>query len=260
MWSLPLQCYQQPYTLPKDIISLSWAASASWGISPAAVSFMPGSPQRTYPILQSLSALPCPYMNHLKLLGEMCFAATMAIALSLGISRSSYINDHPSPFPLTPLMSHAHIPPDLQPTFEQRTLVHPCYLDCIIFPHFRSRAIELSGRGELDHCSLFLDLMHDGLVCWGSQYACTDDGTAMNASVPWSRYSWEAKPWFLEKWSVLLDEGDSDGIRSIRRSWSTSRGEDESAYIAVEEVGSVFSRHGGCNVGVRQISDDPLLW
>ena len=38
------------------------------------------------------------------------------------------------------------------------------------------------------------------------------------------------------------------------------KGEDESAYIAVEEVGSVFSRHGGCNVGVRQTSDDPLLW
>ena len=259
MWPIPLKCYQQTYTLPvrpkrpSQPLSALEVRSASASLDvirrPPTQNLRPPSPY-----------LPDPYINQLQLLGESCFAATMAIAFSLGISRPSYINDHLSPFSLAPFVDYAHISADLQPTFEQRTLVHPVYLDCIIFPNFRSRAIELSSRGELDHCSLFLDLMHDGLVCWGSQYASAEYGRSMSDLVPWSRQSWEARPWFLKKWGFLIGEGDADSLRSISDWWSTVTGEDDVSDSTMEEVGSVFSRHGTCNVGVRQTYDDPLLW
>lgn len=38
------------------------------------------------------------------------------------------------------------------------------------------------------------------------------------------------------------------------------RGEGGVSDGEIEEEGNIFSRHGGCNVGVRQTYDDPLLW
>ncbi len=261
MWPIPLECYQQTYMLPGKKRSQSRPFQAPPTLHPSPPLAIPGSTRHGESFKsQSSPALPDPFINHLQLLGESCFAATMSIALSLGFSRPSYINDHPSPFSLTPLADYANISADLQPTFEQRTLVHPRYLDCIIFPCFRSQAIELSSRGELDHCSLFLDLMHDGLICWGSQYASAGYGRSMSDAVPWSRHSWEARPWFLRKWSFLIGEEDPDHMRSISHWYSTIRGETEASDMMAEEVGAVFSRHGTCNVGVRQTYDDPVLW
>ena len=258
IWPIPLQCCQKTYTLPQRSKFLSLPFSASH--SPPFASPSPGQEFPRQTRAHSPPTVPDPWINHLQLLGESCFAETMAIALSLGISRPNYINDHPSPFSRAPLVDYAHISADLQPTFEQRTLVHPRYLDCIIFPNFRSRAIELSSRGELDHCSLFLDLMHGGMICRGSQYPSADYGRSYGDAVPWSRQSWEARPWFIKKWSFLVGEGNPDNMESISQWWSTMRGAVEVSNEEIEEVGSVFSRHGGCNVGIRQTYDDPLLW
>ena len=79
-------------------------------------------------------------------------------------------------------------------------LPHPCYLDCIPFPHFRSMAVYLSSLGRLDHCSFFLDIMHDGMVCWGSSSSSRHGG---GGGVPWNRRSWEVKPWFWRKWGWI---------------------------------------------------------
>ena len=203
--------------------------------------------------------------NYLRMQGINCFAASLSIASSIGITSQSYVEDHPSPFylsarcfesgfcgsgtpagvvPPTPLFtdfdqfsdlavpllssgarnpfkqSWAMIKPDLRPTPSQLALPHPSYLDCIIFPSFRSRAISLSAEGQLDHWSLFTDLIHDGLVCWGS---VRSDG--MENGVAWSMRSWEARPWFLKKWWFLAG-GEDDEVYNNSKWWWSMRGED----------------------------------
>jgi hypothetical protein len=139
----------------------------------------------------------------------------MAIAQSLGISVQSYVNDHPSPFSTTTNANIHTIPVDLRPTAYQLIIPHPSYLDCIPFPHFRSMAIYLSSVKRLDHCSLFLDLMHDGMLCWGRERASARYGRSMRDGVAWNKRSWEVRKWFWRKWSWIARmtvEGIDAGI------------------------------------------------
>ncbi|KAK6375873.1 hypothetical protein LTS17_007695 [Exophiala oligosperma] len=198
-----------PYSIPTLVSSWNASPPSAQGESRTTTLAPPSS-------FSSGSHLPSPYINHLQLVGESCFAATLSIATGLGISRASYVNDHPSPFSTSSTADIHTIPADLQPTAIQIMLPHPCYLDCIPFPHFRSMAVYLSSLNRLDHCSLFLDIMHDGMVCWGRRGANAQYGRSMRDSVPWSKRSWEVKPWFLRKWAWIakadipaIDSGDA---------------------------------------------------
>lgn len=181
----------------------------------------------TAPTSSSTSGLPNPYLNFIFLSGERCMHASFSIATVLGITQSAYINDHPSHFYHSIDPNFHYLPRYLRPTPNQLTLPHPCYLDCIIFPAFRSRAIALSAKGELDHCALFMDLLYDGLVCWGNAYANIRACTDMRDGVAWSARSWEARPWFLRRWAFLVgkdgdvvdkeEDRDDDGV------WEQSR-------------------------------------
>ena len=200
--------------------------------------------------------------NFLRLQGENSLAACLAIGATLGITQDSYINDHPSPFYLssrafdsgflasgtefgytppsylespalteytTPSLhsqdSVAKIKPDLRPTNAQLVMPHPSYLDCIIYPSFRDRAIELSAANKLDHWDLFCDITNDGLVCWGST-----NKAGMENGVAWSMRSWEARPWFLKKWWFLAG-GEDEEVWQGSRWWWSMRGEDVDADI-----------------------------
>ena len=200
------------------------------------------------------------HANFLRLQGENSLAACLAIAATLGITQQSYIEDHPSPFYLssrafdsgflasgtelgctppsylespaltdqpTPFLhssqSVAKIKPDLRPTHTQLITPHPSYLDCIIYPSFRDRAIELSAANKLDHWELFSDIINDGLVCWGSA-----NKTGMENGVAWSMRSWEARPWFLKKWWFLAG-GEDEEVWQSSRWWWSMRGEDVGA-------------------------------
>lgn len=247
----------------------------------------------------SSGSLPSPYLNHLQLVGESCFSATLSIAASLGISRSSYINDHPSPFTTSSNNTVNSIPVDLRPSGFQLILAHPCYLDCIPFPHFRNMAVYLSSLKKLDHCSLFLDLMHDGLVCWGRARANARHARTMRDGVAWSKRSWEARPWFWRKWGWLaklsiedIDNGlysertvddevdDEDGMLSGSQWWWSQQADDDAEELLVppdtgsagssrvggvvghqnqEEFGSMLSRLTSCNVGIRN-KEDVVVW
>ncbi|KEF63684.1 uncharacterized protein A1O9_01662 [Exophiala aquamarina CBS 119918] len=220
----------------------------------------------------SEGTLPSPYINHLQLVGESCFSATLSIATCLGIPRTSYINDHPSPFTTSSNSAISSIPIDLRPSGFQLILAHPCYLDCIPFPHFRNMAVYLSSLKKLDHCSLFLDLMHDGLVCWGRARANGGHGRSMRDGVAWSRRSWEAKPWFWRKWGWLarttiedVDSGvfsqaavddevdDEDGMLSGSQWWWSQQTDDEAELLL-----GVSSRRsaGSSSAGVgRSVGD-----
>ena len=195
---------------------------------------------------------PDPYANHMRLVGEVNIEASLAVALGVGISRAQYINDHPSHFPgcyvlldsphdktvarpvtynivgmyisvTTETAVHMNrIAPALRPTPSQLTSPHPAYLDCIVFPYFRDKAVKASVEGILDHGDLFMDIMHGGLMCWGgraggsalSRMAREGDGKrGMRESVAWDTRSWEAKRWFLDKWTWLVGTEDEGGRR-----------------------------------------------
>ncbi|ETN40428.1 uncharacterized protein HMPREF1541_04705 [Cyphellophora europaea CBS 101466] len=220
----------------------------------------------TIPHSQSQSSLPSPHLNNLHLAAESPLTASLAIALSLGISRTHYLEDHPSQFPtcfltITATMpptclppandpsahslfsSHAvMIPPALRPRPVQYLHAHPSYLDCIVFPTMRERAVRASVEGRLDHVEFFLDLMHGGLVCWGGSTpagTCNTRGgkrgrtdvRGAQGQVAWDTRSWEAKGWFLKKWSWLCgeeaeEEGNGEGVWECSRWWWGVRGED----------------------------------
>ncbi|KIX96652.1 uncharacterized protein Z520_07371 [Fonsecaea multimorphosa CBS 102226] len=238
------------------------------------------TPQRTpngLHLFTPKSPMADPYINHLHLIGEGNVEASLAVALSIGISRSQYLNDHPSHFPkcyvalnkpnpisptnssspttvsykfahtfmdITPeLQEHLErVKPPMRPTPTQLLNPHPSYLDCIVFPYFRDHAVQASVDGILDHAELFMDLMHGGLVCWGGLSGLTNrHGKSvksgkrdMRDSVAWNTRSWEAKRWFLEKWTWLVGteeeeeaRGDVDGIWRGSRWWWAMRGEDD---------------------------------
>jgi Domain of unknown function (DUF3425) len=280
MWPTPASTYWESYTpptakqrrIPFNIAFTSVSSTPSLTLSPFSRTRTPSTPHAP-------TGIPSPYLNHLRLLGESAFSAALAIASSLGITRSAYINDHPSPFSPN-ILNYASIPRDLRPTREQTTIMHCSYLDCIVFPRFRSAAIVLASRGELDHCSLFLDLMHDGLVCWGNE--ATGAGRDMRDGVAWSKRSWEARPWFLRKWGwicaidpyevgigltrgngVVVDE-EEDEMFEGSRWWRSMRGEYlEDEEETGEEHGAMLSRNRTCNIGIRdddEFAKNGFLW
>ncbi|OAP57245.1 hypothetical protein AYL99_07983 [Fonsecaea erecta] len=114
--------------------------------------------------------------------------------------------------------SHHWIPPDLQPTLAQVLYPHHPFLDLLPFPLLRARAIVMATftpRHVFDLADFKNDIVtHGGLVCW-----------ATNArGQPWDRRNWEATPWFLDKWRVLVDDGDDGaGIWSQSSWWWTMR-------------------------------------
>lgn len=257
----PIQNSPQPSSSQWTVVRQPWPSfsqSPSLAPSPREASSDKASttPISSWPGF-SLSA------NFLRLQSENSLAACLAIAATLGITQDSYINDHPSPFYLssrafdsgflasgtdfgyTPpsylespaltehlspsLHSHyslAKIKPDLRPSSTQLITPHPSYLDCIIFPSFRDRAIELSAAKKLDHWDLFCDIVNDGLVCWGAA-----NRAGMENGVAWSTRSWEARPWFLKKWWFLAG-GEEEEVWQASRWWWTMRGED----VGVDDV------------------------
>ncbi|OAP61417.1 hypothetical protein AYL99_03620 [Fonsecaea erecta] len=179
-----------------------------------------------------------PYINHLHLVTEGNVEATLAVALSIGITRSQYLNDHPSHFPtcfvalnkpnlsssgnssspVTVTYKFAHsfmdvtpelrdhlesVKPPMRPTPTQLLNPHPSYLDCIVFPHFRDHAVQASVDGILDHAELFMDLMHGGLVCWGGLSGLTNKhGKSVKNGKRDMRDSvaWNTRSWEAKRW------------------------------------------------------------
>ncbi|KAK4945562.1 hypothetical protein LTR10_015181 [Elasticomyces elasticus] len=239
----------------------------------ALMALTPSSTSSRYTSPAEKEPFPDPYANHMRLVGEVNIEASLAVALGVGISRAQYINDHPSHFPgcfvqldrlhekslarpvnysvgglamsvTTETAEHMNrIAPALRPTPSQLLSPHPAYLDCIVFPFFRDKAVKASVEGILDHGDLFMDIMHGGLVCWGgrtgggalSRTAREGDGKrGMRESVAWDTRSWEAKRWFLDKWKWLVgseegedERGDVYGVWRGSRWWWRMRGEEE---------------------------------
>jgi hypothetical protein len=96
---------------------------------------------------------------------------------------------------------------DLRPTHEQLTIPHHPYLDVIPWPSFRARAIVASSMDPplIDEGDLCLDLLNNGLYCYNM---CAVSLHGRGEGTPWDCRSWEAKPWFMRKWSLLTSGPD----------------------------------------------------
>jgi len=91
------------------------------------------------------------------------------------------------------------LPSDLRPTHSQLHFPHHPFIDLIPFPWFRDRVISISMLDPMPFSRLELkvDILNGGLVCWKSR--------ARASGQPWDQRSWEAAPWFLEKWAWLVE-------------------------------------------------------
>ena len=108
------------------------------------------------------------------------------------------------------------IKPDLRPTRIQTNIPHHPCLDVLPWPTFRSNAIMAASMDPppIDEDDLCLDMLNDGIRCWGST-AMSLHGHGQGS--PWDSRSWEAAPWFLQKWESLI--GGKDGEMWKDSSW-----------------------------------------
>lgn len=184
--------------------------------------------------------LPCLQTNAIQLFPTTMFSAILRNALSLMLDLtelSSCKSTYSSPFyrPSTPrddpktLLSTVRLslpintPEHLKPTLAQVLIPHHASLDLIPLPLLRERAIMLSAAmpAVYNLWELKVDIYERrGLTVWAGGRG----GEGGGACQPWDMRSWEAAPWFLSKWSLVVDgeEGDiwkqSKWFQSIRKS------------------------------------------
>ena len=121
-----------------------------------------------------------------------------------------------------------HLKTDLRPSPTQLIHRHHPWIDVLPFPTFRERVIKLvcSDPPMIDEDELCLDLLNDGLICWGSSMGGGNRTTGSGA--PWDPRSWEAQSWFMKKWWVVIG-GVEGEIYKQTEWWCELRG-DRSCY------------------------------
>lgn len=111
-------------------------------------------------------------------------------------------------------MSRNNIPLafDLKPTAIQRRVPHHPGFDLVPWPSFRSKIIHAISVNPplIDEDDLCLDMFGGGLRCWGSAHGSAHGN---GQGVPWDSRSWEAMPWFLEKWEIITGGEEEEASR-----------------------------------------------
>ncbi|KAI0192280.1 hypothetical protein EV127DRAFT_45654 [Xylaria flabelliformis] len=147
-------------------------------------------------------------------------SAFFANAFLLGIPLSAMVEDEDREMSAQAL---ACTKPDLQPTPAQLAVPHHPSFDVIPWPEFRANICRALAHDPplIDDGELCLDFMNDGMRCWGSNAGDSLAGRGQGA--PWDSRSWEAAPWFLEKWEFLTDGRDGQMWRNSEW-WRAMRG------------------------------------
>lgn len=186
--------------------------------------------------------LPSVYKNNIRLKQFVFRSAMMANATMLGLSWAELLDEETeSPFSRlltgsslteteteTYRTTFAHVKPDLRPSETQVKIVHHPWLDLFPSSTFRERAIKLitAEPPMIDEWDLCQDMENDGLVCWGSSLGSASSSTGSGA--PWDLRSYEAQPWFLKKWWILVG-GEEDKLYQQSRWWNELRGDSSGA-------------------------------
>jgi hypothetical protein len=184
----------------------------------------------------TISTLPSLQLNNIHIMQASFWAAILANARILGFELEDYLNEESiSPISIlsTSIIDEKEVekaiehfstaPRDLRPSRVQFEKEHHAYLDVLPFPKFRAQTLAAvsSEPPLIDEEELCMDLMNDGLVCWGSQ----GTNNSINAGMPWDSRSWEPQLWFLKKYWFLVGSQD-DEMWSCTEWWHRMRGEE----------------------------------
>ncbi|CAF3490483.1 unnamed protein product [Fusarium graminearum] len=207
---------------------------------------------------ETSSNFPDVYLNMLRFFPTAFFGSCLANATSLGFDPKLVANcgaENFSPFHqpnIAAILDHStlmqrgsdflstfnntSIPIHLRPTMAQILIPHHISLDLIPLPFLRERAIMLSAA--LPHMFNAWELKLDvyergGLVTWrlGSGKA----ERTRDSYPPWDMKSWEATPWFLNKWCSVIGP-EYDGFHQQSIGWQVVRDMIVSKHSQVAEI------------------------
>jgi hypothetical protein len=174
------------------------------------------------------STLPSLQLNNFRVTQGTFWAAIRANAQVLGFELENYLPEEAiSPICVPPFINReaadnsSTTPKNLRPLKIQIEKEHHVYLDVLPFPKFRELTLMAASHDPpfINEEELCMDLMNDGLVCWGSQTG----GGGIDCT-PWDSRSWEPQPWFLAKYWFLVG-GQDDEMWSSTKWWHRMRGE-----------------------------------
>lgn len=112
----------------------------------------------------------------------------------------------------TASFKNTSIPIHLRPTLAQVLIPHHASLDLIPLPFLRERAILLSAAmpDSFNSWELKFDIYgRGGLTIWRRSQSGTDKRSNTTYQ-PWDMKSWEAAPWFLKKWTMIIGDEESE--------------------------------------------------
>ncbi|KAK2672850.1 hypothetical protein RAB80_010393 [Fusarium oxysporum f. sp. vasinfectum] len=119
--------------------------------------------------------------------------------------------------------NNTSIPVHLRPTMAQILIPHHTSLDLIPLPFLRERAIMLSAAMPhvFNNWELKLDIYErGGLTIWRLKH---EKGESVRDTYPpWDMKSWEAAPWFLKKWCMLMGR-EYDKMHNQSIGWQVVR-------------------------------------
>ncbi|KAI1126253.1 hypothetical protein F5Y10DRAFT_214922 [Nemania abortiva] len=116
------------------------------------------------------------------------------------------------PAALIAASSHDSLPAALRPTLAQILIPHHASFDLIPLPRLRERAILMCAA--LPHIFSLWEMKLDiytrnALVCHGR------DSASGSAAQPWDTRCWQATPWFLSKWKMVVNPDDVETNLSL---------------------------------------------
>ncbi|KAK6362654.1 hypothetical protein TWF730_000109 [Orbilia blumenaviensis] len=183
---------------------------------------------------------PSPCKTHINLHEITTFKAVVVNAKAIGFWSpipDDFKDPYKSPFVQAYFMNNqsvekvqqkfADIAEPLQPSALQCMTPHKAYIDVFPFPDFRERVIKAASGGLINELEFCADLGKSALMCWGN-------GHGKYGGEPWNPRSWEAQPWFIEKWDALID----DELKECSKFWRNLRDEGREA---VDGEGSSFT-------------------
>ncbi|RGP59529.1 hypothetical protein FSPOR_11286 [Fusarium sporotrichioides] len=194
---------------------------------------------------QTSSEFPDVYLNMLQFFPTAFFGSCLANAASLGFDLDLVADCtayNLSPFHQPDLSSIADystlvrrgsdflstfantsVPVHLRPTMAQILIPHHISLDLIPLPFLRERAIMLSAAlpDVFNGWELKLDVYErGGLTTW--RLGSGKGSKTRDSYPPWDIKSWEAAPWFLNKWCTLMGK-ESEEFHQQSIGWQIVR-------------------------------------